>query len=36
MRAKNTSAAKLSATLMMIELKHGVAKRADGAFEAQG
>jgi len=30
------SAAQLSATLMMLELKHCVAKRADGAFEARG
>jgi len=30
------SAAQLSATLMMLELKHCVAKRADGAFEACG
>jgi DNA processing protein len=29
------SAAQLSATLMMLELKHCVAKRADGAFEAR-
>jgi DNA processing protein len=30
------SAAQLSATLMMLELKRLVAKRADGAFEARG
>ena len=30
------SAGKLSATLMMLELKRLVAKRADGAFEARG
>jgi DNA processing protein len=30
------SAAQLSATLMMLELKHCVAKRVDGAFEACG
>jgi DNA processing protein len=30
------SAAQLSATLLMLELKHCVAKRADGAFEACG
>ena len=30
------SAAQLSATLMMLELKHCVAKRADGAFESCG
>ena len=30
------SAAQLSATLMMLELKRLVAKRADGAFEASG
>ncbi|MDE3084142.1 MAG: DNA-protecting protein DprA, partial [Verrucomicrobiota bacterium] len=30
------TAAQLSATLMMLELKHLVAKRADGAFEARG
>ncbi|HTB80196.1 MAG TPA: DNA-processing protein DprA [Opitutaceae bacterium] len=29
------SAAQLSATLLMLELKHLVAKRADGAFEAR-
>ncbi len=29
-------AAVLSATLMMLELKHLIAKRADGAFEARG
>jgi DNA processing protein len=28
--------AQLSATLMMLELKRLVAKRADGAFEARG
>jgi DNA processing protein len=30
------SAAQLSSTLMMLELKHVVAKRADGAFEVRG
>ena len=30
------TAAQLSATLMMLELKRLVAKRADGAFEARG
>ena len=30
------SAAQLSATLMMLELKRLIAKRADGAFEARG
>jgi DNA processing protein len=30
------TAAQLSATLMMLELKHAVAKRADGTFEARG
>lgn len=30
------SAAELSATLMMLELKRLIAKRADGAFEARG
>jgi DNA processing protein len=29
-------AGQLSATLMMLELKHLIAKRADGAFEARG
>ena len=29
-------AAQLSATLMMLELKRLIAKRADGAFEARG
>jgi DNA processing protein len=33
--ATNFSAAQLSATLMMLELKRLVAKRADGAFEAR-
>jgi DNA processing protein len=28
--------AELSATLMMLELKHLIAKRADGTFEARG
>ncbi|HVS51100.1 MAG TPA: DNA-processing protein DprA [Opitutaceae bacterium] len=32
----NLSAAQLSATLMMLELKRLIAKRADGAFEARG
>jgi DNA processing protein len=30
------STAELSATLMMLELKHLIAKRADGTFEARG
>ena len=30
------TAAQLSATLMMLELKRLIAKRADGAFEARG
>jgi DNA processing protein len=30
------SAAQLSATLMMLELKRLIAKRADGTFEARG
>lgn len=30
------TSAQLSATLMMLELKHVVAKRADGTFEARG
>lgn len=33
--ATELSAAKLSATLMMLELKRLIAKRADGAFEAR-
>ena len=32
----NFPAAKLSATLMMLELKRLIAKRSDGAFEARG
>ncbi len=34
--ATGLSAAQLSATLMMLELKRLIAKRADGAFEARG
>jgi DNA processing protein len=32
----NLAPAQLSATLMMLELKRLIAKRADGAFEARG